>query len=86
MSTSDPAVTLLDGLGLIGVASMLVAYGLTISGRVAATDRGVLVANLVGALLVLASLWGAFNLSSMLIETAWAIIAFVGLVRRGRRR
>ena len=80
------SVTVLDGLGLVGVAMMLAAYALTISGRLAATRPAALAMNLVGALLVLASLWGAFNLSSAVIETAWAVIAAIGLVRHALRR
>lgn len=79
-------MTPLDGVGLVGVAVLLAAYGLTVSGRLAATRPAMLAANLVGALLILASLWGAFNLASALIEGAWAAIALGGLIRHARRR
>ena len=77
---------LLDGAGLAGVALLLVGYALTVSGRIEATRPPALLANLVGSLLILASLWGAFNLPSATIEIAWAAIAAIGLVRHGRRR
>ncbi|WP_375382900.1 hypothetical protein [uncultured Sphingomonas sp.] len=76
----------LDAVGLVGVVLLLVAYALTVSGRLGATQPSALAMNLVGALLILASLWGAFNLPSALIEAAWAAIAAIGLIRHGRRR
>jgi hypothetical protein len=36
--------------------------------------------NLVGAILLLISLWVNFNLAAFVLETAWAIIAVAGLV------
>ena len=42
--------------------------------------------NLAGALLLLYSLSIHFNLASTLMEIAWAIIAFVGLVQAIRAR
>jgi len=46
------------------------------------------VANLVGAVLLLASLWVKFNLAAFVLEVAWAIIAALGIVAalRARRR
>lgn len=38
--------------------------------------------SLAGAMLVLTSLMGAFNLASMLIQVSWIIICVVGLIRR----
>ncbi|MGI4730962.1 MAG: CBU_0592 family membrane protein [Janthinobacterium lividum] len=77
---------LLDGVGLVGVALLLAGYALTVSGRVEATRPPALLLNLVGSLMILASLWGAFNLSSAAIEIAWAAIAGIGLARHARRR
>lgn len=78
-------VTWLDAAGLVGVVMMLVAYALTIAGRLDAMRAPALLLNLIGSVLVLASLYGAFNLSSAAIEAAWAIIALGGLVRLARR-
>ena len=36
--------------------------------------------NLIGAVLLITSLWVHFNLASMLLEVAWAVIALWGLV------
>ena len=45
-------------------------------------------ANLVGAVLLLASLWVNFNLAAFVLEVAWAGIATLGIVAalRARRR
>ena len=77
---------LLDAAGLVGVVALLAVYGLTILGRMTATRPAALAANLVGALLILVSLWGAFNLASAVIEAAWAAIALGGLIRYRLRR
>jgi hypothetical protein len=37
--------------------------------------------NLTGALLILLSLYFDFNLSAVLMEGAWALVALIGLVR-----
>ena len=46
------------------------------------------IANLVGAVLLLTSLWVNFNLAAFVLEVAWAIIAFLGIIAaiRARRR
>jgi hypothetical protein len=46
---------------------------------------GSLALNLVGSLLILASMLTAFNLSAALMEGAWALTALYGLWRRWRR-
>ena len=74
-------------IGLAGVAIQLIAYALVVARRLDALSAAALAMNLLGALGVLVSLTGAFNLSSTAIEGAWALIAAVGLVRAlaGRR-
>ncbi len=44
------------------------------------------VANLVGAILLLASLWVKFNLAAFVLEVAWAIIAVLGIIAALRSR
>ena len=75
---------ILQGVGLVGVVLMLVAYGLTISNRMDARATPALVMNLSGSLMVLASLWQDWNLPAAVIESAWAMIALAGLVRPRR--
>lgn len=75
-----------DVIGLIGVAMMLIAYGLTVAGRLDVRAWPALAANFVGAALVLVSLSHDFNLSAAVIEGAWAIIAAAGLLRLAFKR
>ncbi len=43
-------------------------------------------ANLLGAMLLLVSLWVNFNLAAFVLEAAWAIIALAGLIQAVRIR
>jgi len=76
-----------DLAGLIGVALVLAAYAAAQLHRLDPTRPPALVANLVGACLILLSLSRAFNLSAAIVEGAWALIALFGLVKAliGRR-
>ena len=78
--------TLLDALGLFGVGLLLIGYGLTVSGRLDPLKPPALLLNLLGALAILATLWRAFNWSTLVIEAAWTLIAAAGLVRWAMRR
>jgi hypothetical protein len=75
-----------DILGLIGTATILIAYALTSSGRLDAHRAPALTANLAGSSLILLSLTQAFNLSAVLVEAAWAGISLIGLARLALRR
>jgi hypothetical protein len=75
-------MTALDAAGLAGVFLILVAYAAAAMGRLDANRPISLLANLVGACLILVSLLaGDFNLSATVMEAAWALVAVVGLVR-----
>jgi hypothetical protein len=81
-------MSLADGLGVIGVLLILVAYAGAQIGRLEPRLAPALLLNLVGACLILGSLAFKFNLSAVLMEGAWALVAIYGLVRlllsRGR--
>lgn len=81
-------MSLLDGLGIVGVLLILIAYAGVQAERLDARGLPALGMNLAGSLLILASLvFGTFNLSAALVEGAWALIALYGLARRlGRLR
>ena len=79
-------MTLPDLGGLVGVAMMLVAYALGQLGRLRMESAPALLMNLIGALLVLASLMEKFNLSAVLMEAAWALVALFGLIKLALRK
>ncbi len=74
-------MTLPDALGVVGVLCILIAYAGATSGKLDARRAPALLLNLVGALLILVSLYFDFNLSAVLMEGAWALVAVIGLVR-----
>ena len=74
-------MTLPDIGGVIGVLMMLVAYALAQVGKMQVDRLPSLLMNLIGSLLVLASLTVKFNLSAALMEGAWALVALFGLVK-----
>lgn len=81
-------MTLPDILGVVGVLMILTAYAGATSGRLDARRAPALLLNLGGALLILLSLYFDFNLSAVLMEAAWALVAIYGLVQLalGRNR
>jgi hypothetical protein len=79
-------VTLPDAAGVAGVLLILIAYGGVTSGRLDPQRPPALIANLVGAGLVLLSLAYEFNLAAALMEAAWVAIALAGLIRFALRR
>jgi len=69
-------------VGLIGAAIFVVAYFANQARWLDARDWRFPAANLVGALLILFSLFGEWNLPSVVIEAFWAAISVYGLVNR----
>jgi hypothetical protein len=74
-------MTLPDIGGVVGVLMMLLAYALAQLGRMKVDQLPALLINLIGSLLVLVSLAYKFNLSAVLMESAWALVALFGLVK-----
>ena len=70
-----------DLLGNVGVIMVLVSYLLLQLQRLSATGPPYLLANGLGALLILISLVNEFNLSAFVIEAAWLLISVYGLIR-----
>lgn len=78
-----------DALGVVGVFLILVAYAGAQVGKLEPRLAPALLLNLVGACLILWSLHYRFNLSAVLMEGSWALVAVYGLVRlavKGRPR
>lgn len=71
--------------GFVGVAVIVAAYFANQQSWLSAEDWRFPAANLVGSLLILASLWTAWNFPSAVIEVIWAAISLYGLSRRLRR-
>ena len=76
----------LDLLGVVGVLLILVAYAGAQLGRLPPDRAPALSMNLAGAALVLASLTQKFNLSAVLMEGSWALVAAYGLLRLAVKR
>jgi len=69
-------------IGLIGAAVFVVAYFANQARWLSSEDWRYPAANLAGALLILVSLFGEWNLPSVVIEAFWAAISVYGLTRR----
>jgi hypothetical protein len=72
--------------GLFGAGIIVVAYFASLQGWLASADWRFPAANLAGSLLILVSLYDAWNLPSVAIEWFWAAISMYGVVRNLRRR
>jgi hypothetical protein len=65
---------------------MLVAYAAAAMGRMDPQRLTSLICNLLGSALVLVSLSRDFNLSAVVMESAWLLAAAAGLVRLTLKR
>ena len=71
-------------IGLIGSGLMIAAYAY--SNMTKALNFILFnLLNLVGALLLIASLTVHFNMASMILEVVWALIALIGLAKAMRK-
>ncbi|HTD28018.1 MAG TPA: hypothetical protein VK660_01375 [Xanthomonadaceae bacterium] len=73
-----------DWVGLAGTASVLLGFFLLQAGKLHGQRIVFQLLNLFGAVGLLVSLYGKFNLSVFLMESAWALISAYGIVRRMR--
>lgn len=70
--------------GIVGAVIVVVAYFANQQGWLRSEDWRFPAANLVGAVLILASLSVAWNLPAAVIEAFWAAISLYGLARSRR--
>ena len=78
-----PAIA--DVVGLVGSAIFIAAFAYANFAK--RFDKlWFNLANLVGAILLLASLWINFNLAAFVLEIAWGVIASVGIAAALRAR
>jgi hypothetical protein len=75
-----------DIIGSIGVALILLCYFLIQIGKISAENIWYSVLNLIGASMILFSLYYEFNFASVLIEGFWVLISIIGIVRFMMRR
>ncbi len=75
-----------DAIGLIGVTTVLVSYFGLQAGWMKGDKLPYQIANILGALGILISLFYAFNLSSFVIQVAWIAISVYGIVRSFRNK
>jgi len=73
-----------DHVGVVGVLLTLIAYYLLSVGRLAAESLSYGLLNFFGSWLILFSLMFSWNLSSVLIESAWILISVVCIYRARR--
>lgn len=77
----DLAYLIPDLLGIIGVSLILYFYFLLQAGKCTAQNLSFSIGNLIGAILILISLWFQWNLASVIIEIAWCFISAYGVVK-----
>lgn len=73
--------TLFDFAGNIGVGLIIVTYLLLQLGKIKSTSINYSVLNVLGAALIIISLFDRFNLSAFIVEIFWLIISMIGLFR-----
>lgn len=71
--------------GIVGVLMVLVAYAGIHVDRIDPKGATALLLNLFGSLLIMLSMFKAFNLPAFFMEAAWAAVAVYGLFRLRRR-
>ncbi len=72
--------------GIIGTAIIVGAYFANQQDWLSSRDWRFTLANLIGSLLILSSLYVEWNLPSVIIELIWAAISLYGLARSLLRR
>lgn len=75
-----------DFVGTAGVAAIIVSYLLLQLGRLSSDSLGYSAVNALGAGCIVVSLLYEFNLAAFVVETFWAAISLVGVVRWALRR
>jgi hypothetical protein len=74
-------MTLPDILGIFGSILIVIAYFANLRAFLPPTSLAYSALNLTGALLILFSLWWAWNLAAAVMEGFWAAISAYGLLR-----
>ncbi len=75
-----------DIVGIVGVTLILIAYFLLQFEKMNSNSVSYSMLNLVGAAMILYSLFYHWNLASVIIEIAWIIISIAGIFRSLKRQ
>lgn len=86
MNLSDVLTQTADVIGIIGVLLILVAYFMLQTNRLSAEGKTYSILNLIGAALVLHSLFFNWNTPAALMEGLWVIISFWGMLKSFQRK
>lgn len=70
-----------DEIGIIGVIFILISYVLLQSGKIDSKSVRYSFINLIGAVLILFSLFYSWNLASVIIEIFWILISLYGIIK-----
>ena len=70
-----------DWVGMAGTLMILGGFALLQARHLSGTGLPYQLLNLFGALGILVSLWGSFNLSVFLLEIAWVVVSLYGIAR-----
>jgi multisubunit Na+/H+ antiporter MnhB subunit len=82
----DILLEISDGVGIVGVVLILIAYYYLSVGKWISDSMIYQVLNFLGAWLILFSLYFHWNLSSVVIEVAWIVISLIEMYRVGKMR
>ena len=74
-----------NAVGLLGVAVVLVSYGLLTTGKLTEHDARYYWLNIIGTAGIAISLLTQWNLPSMVAQILWIVISFVAIIRLRRR-
>jgi len=72
-------LTIADIIGSIGVLFVVIAYFLLQINKLTTKNISFSILNAIGSLMILYSLFDNWNLASVLIESFWIIISFIGI-------
>lgn len=75
-----------DWVGLCGTTSILLGFFLLQAGRLHGQRIVFQAMNLLGALCILVSLYGGFNVSVFLLESTWLVISGFGIWTSWKRK
>lgn len=75
-----------DIIGVFGTSLIVIAYFLLQKGAVAGHDWSYLWLNLIGAIMLLYSLYWAWNTASVIIEIFWIGISVYGMANKLRKK